>query len=326
MAEWLVEEGIGEHRAIRIEGGDIAEARVHWPGGLVAGQVEDAKLVVRRAGTPRGAALFASGERAHVDGLAASTTEGSTIRLEVTRTKIWEAGRTKLAQCRPTEQAPRAALGLAAQLRAEGNVARVVRRFPDEAAWPELWSEVDSQQVEFASGSLRFFPTPAMLLVDVDGDDDPAALARSAVAPLARTLRRWDIGGNIGIDFPTIDSKAARRQVDDALSRALADWPHERTAMNGFGFVQIVSRLERPSFLGRIWHDRAGAKARALLREAEGLAGPGDILVSCVDWVAKAMKPEWIAELGRRTGRRVRLEIDPDRLDIEACFTQLVPR
>ena len=43
--------------------------------------------------------------------------------------------------------------------------------------------------------------------------------------------------------------------------------------MNGFGFVQLVARLERPSLLHRAAFQRAGLAARALLRRAEQLAG-----------------------------------------------------
>ena len=42
MAEWLVEEGIGEHRAVRVEAGRIVAASIHWSGGLAPGLVEDA--------------------------------------------------------------------------------------------------------------------------------------------------------------------------------------------------------------------------------------------------------------------------------------------
>ncbi len=326
LAEWLVEEGIGEHRAVLLDGAEIAAARLHWPGSLVPGQVEGAKLVVRRAGTPRGAALFGNGERAHVDGLPALASEGSTIRLEVTRMRLSESGGTKVAQCRPSDKPLQPALGLAGQLRAEGKDARVVRRFPDEADWSGLWDEADRQSVEFTNGRLHLSPTPAMLLIDVDGEDDAVVLAKAAVKAIARTLRRFDLGGNIGIDFPTIPAKASRQGIDKALDEALADWPHERTAMNGFGFVQIVSRLERPSLLNLIAKNTASAKARALLRDAELIDEPGDILLSCVNWVAKAMKEEWLTELSRRTGRSARLEIDTKKADLESCFVQAVPR
>ena len=95
MAEWLIEEGIGEHRAIRVEGGNIAAARVEWPGALAAGQVEDAVLISKPAGATRGTARFASGEEALVDGLPRTANEGASLRLEVTRAAISETGRLK---------------------------------------------------------------------------------------------------------------------------------------------------------------------------------------------------------------------------------------
>ena len=47
---WYVEEGIGEHRAILLDGDRIVAARVDWPGELTVGLVEDAILVARAMG------------------------------------------------------------------------------------------------------------------------------------------------------------------------------------------------------------------------------------------------------------------------------------
>src|SRR5688500_18035789 len=93
---WYVEEGIGEHRAIRLEGDRIVAARVAWPGELSVGLVEDAVLISRAAGSKRGTARFASGEEALVDKLPSSASEGAPIRLEVTRPALGERGRRKL--------------------------------------------------------------------------------------------------------------------------------------------------------------------------------------------------------------------------------------
>lgn len=325
MAEWLVEEGIGEHRAVLVHNDRIIGARLHWPGRLTAGQVEDARLITRRAGSRRGIARFASGEEAHADRLPPSATEGSTVRLKVTRARVWEADRRKMAQARPTTQPLRAALSLAEQLATEGRTVRIVRRFHGTLDWSELWHEAQEARASFGTGTLLFYPTPAMTLVDIDGEGEPGTLALAAVPALAAAVRRFDLAGNIGIDFPTVTDKVRRKAIDEALQRAFDDWSHERTAMNGFGFVQLVARLERPSLLALIAHDPANAAARRVLREAEGLEGAGVLLLSCAAPVAAALRPDWLAELRRRTGRQVHVGVVEGQLDPVASHAQLVP-
>ena len=319
MAEWLVEQGIGEERALLVEGEQAVAARLEWPGGLTAGQIEDAVLIHFDSARRRGTARFGNGAEALVDKLPADSREGAPVRLEVTRAAIAERGRLKRAQARPSEAAPRPAPRLA-----EALAGTIVRRFP-AGLWEDVWAEAWSGEVAFASGSLLFAVPPAMTLVDIDGGAAPAALAREAVAPLARALRRFDLGGSIGVDFPSLARKADRRTVDMALGEALADWPHERTAMNGFGFVQLVARVERPSLLHRLTLSRAGAAARMLLRRGEQVAEPGALLLTAHPTVAAQLSETWVAELARRTGREVRLASDP-ALALDGGFAQAVPR
>lgn len=322
MAEWLVEQGIGEERAILYDKGQAIAARIHWPGELTAGQVEDAQLVFRPAGSKRGHAQFASGEEALVDGLPHDAQEGAMMRLRVTRSRIAERGRVKLAQAKPVDEPLKAAPSLMEALRAAGE-ARTVRRFPD-GEWEDIWSEAWSGRHEFAGGSLHFSATPAMVLVDIDGALPPRDLALAAVPALAASIRRFDLAGSIGIDFPTLQSRADRKAVDALLESALHGWAHERTAMNGFGFVQLVSRFERPSLLHRIGEGQVGAAARLLLRRAEGVSDAGALLLTCHPGVKAKLKPSWIEELARRTGREVRIESDP-ALALDAGFAQAVP-
>lgn len=324
MAEWIVEEGIGEHRAIRLEHGSIAEARVAWPGELAAGTVVEATVVSRRAGGSRGSARLADGQSVLAERLPRDLSEGARFALEITRPAIGEGQRCKLARGRPSEHAPGLAPTLADRLRAAGHDVRVVRDFalPE---WDELVGEAFAGEVAFDGGNLLFSPTPAMLLIDVDGTRDARALALAAVAPLAKALGRFDVGGPVGIDFPTLTAKADRQAVDHALSESLAGWPHERTAMNGFGFVQLVARLERPSLLHRAAFDRPVLAARQLLRRAERLDGAGAIALSGHPALATALGDEVLAELARRTGREVRWLPDLT-LALEAPHAQMIAR
>lgn len=307
---------------MRLAGGQITAARMQWPGELIAGQVEDAVLVSRTAGSSRGTARFTSGEEALVDRLTRDASEGAPLRLKVMRAAIGERGRLKRAQARPTEE-PSHIPTLADSLAAEGHEVRIVRRFGG-GDWDELVAEASAREVSFAGGSLLFAPTPAMLMIDIDGALPPRELALAAIPALASAIQRFDVGGAIGIDFPTLDQKDGRRAVDEALGQALADWPHERTAMNGFGFVQLVARLERPSLLHRAANASAAFAARLLLRRAEALEGAGAILLQGHPALEAPLEP-WLAELARRTGREVRWEARPT-LAIAAPQAQLVPR
>ncbi|WP_454596974.1 ribonuclease [Qipengyuania sp. SM2507] len=319
---WYVEQGIAEERAVKLERGRIVEARLHWPGALTAGQVEDAVLVSRAKGSSRGTLRFASGEEALVDRLPASASEGGAIRARVIRAGTKERDRIKLAQAVPTDASTCPAPTLAEQLGKAGHEVETVRRFPDDE-WEELWLEAWSGAVAFDGGELAFFDTSAMVLIDIDGPDDPRRLALAAVPALAEAVGRLDLAGSIGVDFPTLAAKTDRKAVDAALDTALGHWNHERTAMNGFGFVQIVARAERPSLLRRLHHDRAGSAARLLLRRAEFVAEPGCLLLTAHPAVLARLQPEWQTDLARRTGRTVLTHSDP-RLALEGGFAQAV--
>ncbi|QZH75176.1 MAG: ribonuclease E/G [Erythrobacter sp.] len=322
---WLVEEGIGEHRAIRLTYQGIEEARVYWPGSqLQAGEIAEARLRERIGEGSAGRVEFPNGEMAFGNLIPRNVSIGATVRVEVTREAMAERGRLKLAQARRTDKALRGAPTLAEALISEGKQVEIVRRFPDFADWDNLWADAARQQIDFHGGSLLFALTPAMTLVDVDGGP-PEAIYHNAVPVLARALRRFDLGGNIGVDFPTVKDKSDRQALDNKLAECLQGWPHERTAMNGFGFVQIVARLTRPSLLHRVARHRSTAAARLLLRRAEGLEGTGRIELSAHPAVIDRLTEDWLTELARRTGREVVTRADPG-LAIEAPHAQFVPR
>lgn len=319
MAEWLVEQGIGEQRALLIENGDVLAAKLRWPEEFYAGKPVKLTLFSKPAGTRRGVARDATGTDVLVDKIPRELSEGQAFDAVITRAAIAESGRLKRAQARP-------ATSLATTSDASVDpfvIGRIVRRFPS-GLWEEAWDSAASGEVAFPGGSLLFSVTPAMTVIDIDGDLSPRELALSAVPALAHTLPLFDLGGSIGIDFPSLEAKADRKAVDAAIDDALAQWPHERTAMNGFGFVHIVARLEGPSLLHRFATARVDIAARMALRRAEMVEGPGATLLTVHPALQAKLTPEWLAELERRTGRPTRVETNPG-LAIEAAQAQIVP-
>ena len=61
-----------------------------------------------------------------------------------------------------------------------------------------------------------------------------------------------------------------------------------------------------------------------LLRQAEHIADPGAILLTVHPALQAHLKPDWIAELARRTGREIRIQTDP-ALAPQAGMSQAVP-
>ncbi len=324
MAEWLIERGIGETRALLIEGERAIAARLHWPEDITLGIVT-AQLVRRPKGSSRGLARTAEGVEINVSGLAADASEGREIAVRITRAPIAEKGRFKRAQgVHQRTQADQAG-DEPANATASPLDGSIVHRFPS-GLWEDVWADAWDGEIAFAGGSLIVSPTPAMTVIDIDGDLPPRDLALAAVPAIAATLRRLELGGSIGIDFPTLAEKAQRRAVDQALEASLGDWPHERTAMNGFGFVHLVARLEGPSLLHRLHFHRASAAARLLLRRGELAEGIGPrLLLRAHPAVAERLTGDWLTELARRSGREVVIERDL-ALALEAGHAQILAR
>jgi len=316
LAEWRYEQGIGEERAILVERDDIIEAAIELPSSLRAGAVVDARLAKILIPRRRGIAALAGGVEVLIEPLPAQLTEGQAIRVEIAREALPEPGKPKLAVGRVTEAPIHEGPGLRQRIAATGlPVAETSPAGPDafeEAGWSELLEQAASGEIPFAGGALRMSLTPAMTLFDVDGALEPAALAVAGAAAAGRAIRRLGIGGSIGIDLPTLPARADRQAAAAALDAALPQ-PFERTAVNGFGFLQVVRRRERASIPELVQGDPAGAAARALLRSAERSQGAGlRTLIAAPAVVARIeAHPEWLDLLARRTGVAIALRADP---------------
>jgi hypothetical protein len=301
LAEWLYEDGIGEARAALVDDGRIVEAATQPDdAGPLVGGVHRARLI-ELLPVRRGRVMLDGGGEALLGALPAGITQGAALAVAILREAIPEGRRLKPAKAMPSDLPPAPAPDLLARITATGHPVRQVRAHMaddlEAAGWSELLDEAMHGDIDFAGGALRMTPTPAMTLFDVDGAPPAAALA------LAAAIRRHGIGGSIGIDFPTVAGKAERLAVAAAIDAALP-MPFERTAVNGFGFLQIVRPRPRASLPERWRADPAAAAARALLRQIERAPPLADRRhrVARAVHAALAARPHWLAELARRTG------------------------
>jgi hypothetical protein len=291
IPQWTVEDGIGETRAALVENDEIVEARVRREGVIPAGTILDAKVI---AVAPR-VTVEAGGEQFLLPRGVSGVTEGARLGIEVTREALGGNEPWKRGLARRTDEPPRAAPPLA-----EGRAGTI-----DD--WDDLLEEARSGIVSFEGGELRIEPTAAMTMIDIDGWLVPDKLAQMAAWAAARAIRRLDLGGSIGVDFPTLKSKAERAEVDSILDAYLPK-PFERTAINGFGFVQIVRPKARPSLID-LARDRASFEARALLRRVGSHIGA--VTLTAHPAVIAAISGDWRERLERQVGGPVTLSPDP---------------
>ncbi|MBB4633871.1 ribonuclease [Sphingosinicella soli] len=304
MAEWLIERGIGETRAALIENGQIAEMRlVRDGGGPQVGAVWDAQLVTKLGGR-RGIVRLGDDE-ALLEPVPPDLPEGALVRVVVVREPIPERGRPRLAKVRADGTPGASAQQVSPAPAFEPAGARVLGHAEtlDAWGWGEALAAAESGHVPFPGGSLAIAPTPAMTTIDVDGDLPPAELAMAGIRAAAAAIRRFDIGGSIGIDLPTTRDKAARHAAG-ALVDTLLPQPFERTAVNGFGFLQIVRPRPRASIIERVQNTPVETAALALLRIAERTPGAGPRRLTAPPRVAAWLRarPALLADLERRVG------------------------
>jgi len=291
LPDWIIEAGIGETRAALIEQGEIVEARVRRESITPAGAILEAKLV---AIAPR-VTVEAAGEHFLLPHGVSGVSEGRKLVIEVTREALGGSEPWKRGLARRTDQSPRPAPPLA-----DGSPGII-------DGWDELLDQARSGIISFDGGELRIEPTAAMTMIDVDGWLVPDKLAQMAAWASARAIPRLDLGGSTGIDFPGLRGKADRVAVDNILDAYLPK-PFERTAMNGFGFVQIVRPRLRASLI-ELARDRAPFEARALLRRAGSSIGAMSLTAHPA--VIAAIRPEWTTALERQIGGRIALRSEP---------------
>ena len=305
MPEWLIERGTGETRAALVENGQIVEARIELDGTVRAGSVLRARLTSTGVSGRKAVARDEGGAEYLLPRGAPGATEGAALNIEITRETIPGSEPWKRPLAKITDQAPRAA--------ASTNRRELTFPSPNDelgdAGWNDLLDQARTGVVAFTGGELRVSATAAMTLIDVDGHLPPEELAVRGAAEAARAIRRLDIGGSIGIDLPTTGSKSVRQAAAAAVDHLLPK-PFERTAVNGFGFLQIIRPRPRASLI-ELAQDRASFEARALLRRAAlERAGAKRLIAHPAVITVLEAHAAYLDALSREVGGRVELRPD----------------
>jgi hypothetical protein len=313
LLEWLYEGGIGECRAALTENDRIIEAQIEPETiGARAGAVMDARLRANRIVELEG------GEQALIDRAPDPLTEGARLRVMVTRAALSEPGKPKRAKARAIAPETPLTPGESLLERITASDIPVTILTPhcedrlEQSGWSELLEQAQSGIVPFANGALQISLTPAMTLIDIDGHGDPFETATGGMIAAAKSIRCFGIAGSIGIDVPTLNDKGLRSRVAAILTDTL-ERPYEATAINGFGFMQIIRPRLRASLLELMQYDRIGAAARGLARKAQrsGLTGALTIVAPPPVVAHLEAHDDWTRTLSEQLGGSVSLRSDP---------------
>ncbi len=318
MAEWVWEDGIGETRAALIEDGRIIRAEIERPfSGPRVGTTTRARFGASLVGRHSIVVKLEGGREAVIDTPPRQIGPGSGVTVEIVREEIFGPRRYKRPKAAIISDDERIGDGPALLDRIAGECVPLRRIRPidpdllEQAGWSELIEEARTGRVAFPGGSLLIELTEAMTLIDVDGTLDPVSLAIAGARAAAEAISRLRIGGSIGIDLPTLGDRAGRKAAAEAFDAAMRV-PFERTAVNGWGFLQVVAPRPRASLLELIRGDEPLAEALLLYRRAEREPPPGDIVIRANTDVMTTMGREQNdAILASRAGAPVHWNVRP---------------
>jgi hypothetical protein len=315
MREIAFDVSPGETRAVLFEGGVAVELHIFREGHAVIGSVIEARIVGKQSG--RAFLQLATGEEAIISP-APSKPEGQSVRVEITRARISEPGETKLATARLTDAAPVTA---GVEEWQAALIQRVDGAIAAGADFDDHFDIAQSGRADLDGATVWFERTKAGLVFDVDGNGDPFAINCAAAAGIARLLRLFQIGGAVMIDFVGMANKVARLAVADAFDSASTADPRafERTAINGYGLMQVIRAKSGPSILDTLFGTRRVSLCDetlilALLRAASRSQGAG--VRRCLTTPALAAQlalPHWqplIAQAARQAGAPIEIVAD----------------
>ena len=245
--------------------------------------------------------------------------EGARVAFEITREAIAEPGRAKPAEARLLDASP--------------------DREPDKnAIWGDRMTAMNADSIitrrlsdafdcaiagasDVGDVTVSFQRTKAGLVFDVDGIGDPLTINIVAATEIARLLRLYQVGGMALIDFVAVESREQRKAIAEIFDKSAAPDPRpfERSAINGYGLMQVVRARPRPSVLDHLFGTRIATPSDEtqgywLLRDVAQSSGFGKRIVTAPAKVAMLLSsPEWQqfrAECERLTGAPMEIVAD----------------
>lgn len=294
----------GERRAALVEHGAPVELYVQRDAHWVLGEQGEGRIDRK---TPSGAYVTsASGAEILLRGKT-SAHEGAHVCFEIVREAIAEPGRIKpaeaaLCEAVQTERCDKTALW-------ERRLAQTsvpISTKPIAAAFDIALAG----QSNLGDVSISFQRTKAGLVFDVDGIGDAFAINVAAATEIARLLRLYQVGAMVMVDFISMESKAQRAEIAAQFDAAstVDPRPFERTAINGYGLMQIVRARPRPSVLDQLFGTRIAAlsdetQALWLVRAVSQSKGFGPRTVTATPAVARLLESAKWADMCAQAAR-----------------------
>lgn len=294
MTELWTDDAPGERRAALIENGKVVE--IHMQRDLLPVLGEQGLGRIDRKTLSGSYVIGDEGHEILIRGKIEQP-EGVQISYEVTREGIAEPGRVKPAEAKQIYVTPTPTYK-------DAIWSQRLLDFgprPKSVTVDEIFGDALAGTSHVGDIGVHFQRTKAGLVFDIDGIGDPFVINNFAAKEIARLLRLFQVGGMAVIDFLALDSKIQRQEIAEIFdsASALDRRPFERSAINGFGMMQVVRSRQRPSVLDHLFGTHISSlstetKALWLLRETAKSAGFGVRQITASSKVASLMlSPTW---------------------------------
>ena len=305
----------GERRAALVENENIVEIHMQRDTLWALGETGTGRIDRK---TPSGAYVIADDNSELLLRSRISDPEGMRVTFEVTREAIAEPGRVKPAEIalRDSGVLPSLEKGALWDARLTAFAQPVI-----STSIADGFDIALSGQSQLGSVIISFQRTKAGLVFDVDGIGSAFDINQVAAAEIARLLRLYQVGAMVMIDFVSMEPKAQRTQIAEIFDAAsvVDGRPFARTAINGYGLMQVVRARPRPSVLDHLFGTRIAAlsdetQAYWLLRAVAQSSGFGARTMTTRPEVATLLQSDrwatWRAQAVRLAGADMQVVAD----------------